>query len=504
METSEKDLLNKNKVIRNKSVIWRIIVFLSIIAFTFIYYPNNSWEVLMGDDLTAVSNYVEEGLWGVLFNPINAQMGKVRPVSTILLYLSYLLCGLDFSKYYLLNRLMLAGGAFLIAHISYRLGVNKIGAFLVSILLISTPFSSYAVWQMIGVCETLSLVLCIAFLFLVIKISEGSERQNIRKNVLLCFAVFTVIIFNAERFMYLIVLFVFAMAINRAIALKEKVIYTIIMSTPIIARTIFINLSGGTSLNTGRGEVDSLIGDMTAYAIRGAVNMYGFSIGDQWHGGFDFFSLPTYILIIASCFLLTSIGIFFWALSNYIKERNKSALTILIIFLMSYSSLFSYALVGETHGEDRFLWISYVSVCLGMILYFSKTIQSKKCLYGVLALNFFLVIMNGYYVKNKVHVHYRYSQEMAQTCFENVSTLVEEKPVANICCIKPGDYNWVFCGNIFFRYYIDKNVNVYYYNTWDELDINLLAGNTIIVYPDENHPIPYGTEACWIEDFQPN
>ena len=112
--------------------------------------------------------------------------------------------------------------------------------------------------------------------------------------------------------------------------------------------------------------------------------------------------------------------------------------------------------------------------------------------------------MNGYYVKNKVHVHYRYSQEMAQTCFENVSTLVEEKPVENIYCIKPSDYNWVFCGDIFFRYYIDKNVNVYYYNTWDEVDINSLTENTIIVYPDDNHPIPYGTDACWIEDFQTN
>ena len=72
-----------------------------------------------------------------------------------------------------------------------------------------------------------------------------------------------------------------------------------------------------------------------------------------------------------------------------------------------------------------------------------------------------------------------------------------------IAFVNPNDYSWVFYGNSFVQFYISENANAYYYNSTDELDADraLLGTNTIVVYPDSEHAVPYGAKAYWINDF---
>ena len=119
---------------RNK-LIHHFVILVSFFAITFIWYRNNKWSVLMGDDLIAIGNPKEVGFWRTLFSPENISLGKVRPVSTILLYFIYLACGLSYKKYYFVLRLLLVISAFVIFELSKRTGVKEPYAYSISLFL---------------------------------------------------------------------------------------------------------------------------------------------------------------------------------------------------------------------------------------------------------------------------------------------------------------------------------------------------------------------------------
>lgn len=452
----------------------------------------------MGDDLVTVNGFYDNGFWGTIFNPINAQMGKVRPVSTLLLYICFRLGKLDYSVYVTINRIILGIVCYFIYVLLCKIKLDKISSYFVALLIISTPFSTYGVWQMIGICEITSLCCSMLCFYCVWQMIWSDESKQISKYVLICTLVFSVMIFNAERFMYFVAIFCFVVFFLKIPNWKEKVSYSVLFFFPIIVRYLVIKLAGGNSLNTGRGDTVNLFNTIVQYAIKGVVNLFGFSIGQQWHGGFDYYALPVFILIIGSIFFFIGIGVFFVSLSETIKTKNKSTYELLIMFLFSFSSLFSYALVGMTHGEDRFLWISYLFLIMGIAKYFYN--NCKKQIFIVFS--FCLLFMNWYYVDNKQQVNFRYSQEMAQTCYDNITVLLEEKSdVDYFVCVKPGDYNWVFDNEVFFRYYFKDNVEVFYYDSFEQIDYSIIDENTIVVYPDENFEVPYAVTACWIDDL---
>ena len=497
--SSEKDFIMQSK---KKKIILEILVFVSLVLIMCIWYPNNNWKVIMGDDLIAVTGFKDRGFIGTLLNPENAQMGKVRPVSTIILYIVYKICNLSYAKYFLINRIVLIIVAYLIYYLSQKMDINKLFAFLIAILVITTPFSSYGVWQMIGICESFSLLCCVLCLYYISRLILCENQKYIKKSIFWCTIWFALLIFNAERFMYLIAVFLFVVILCNKLNIKEKICGIITLCMPIIVRTIIIGIAGGDSLNTGRGEATSLVGSLISYAIQGLINVFGFSIGQEWHGGYNYYSLPSYILLVGCFIALFSIGILYRSLEVWIKEKCNDSYVIVVMYMFSLSSLFSYALVASTHGEDRFLWVSYIYLCIAIMRYFSINIQQNRSKYFVLIGVIIVFVLNGYYVKNKIHVHYRYSQEMAQTCIDSINKLEGKNEIQNICCVKPSDYSWVFYGGVFFQYYVDENINVYFYDDFESIDYDKLGDKTVVVYPDENYAIPYGTTACWISDLK--
>lgn len=490
------------KKVDKKELAENLLVICAIIAVVLFCYPRNSWEVLMGDDLICITGFRNDGFWGTLLNPVNFQLGKVRPVSTIVLYIYYLIGGLNYKVYYLMNRVLLIVLGCGTYSILKKMNVNVLVSFVVVMLMISSPFSSYSAWQMIGVCEILSLGCILQTMMTFYYFIKSDEAKERKKYIILSILFFSILIFNAERFMYLAAVYIFIIMIRKGVKIVDKIKYSIGIALPIVVRAIIIRLAGGASLNTGRAESGDLITTLVQYTIRGFVNLFGFSIGEQWHGGFTMIQIPNWILIISSIFLFVSLGMIFSSIEKWILNKDSDYLVLIYFFAVAMSSLFSYALVGATHGEDRFLWVSYVSLCIGIAYYFS--IHKKGWQIYVLAITFssILFMSNNYYVKSKFHVHFRYSQEMAQTCYENVLELSKERTIENVCCVKAGDYNWVFDNQSFFNYYFDDSINVYYYDTFDLIDRSVLSENTVVVYPDADYPIPYGVEASWIDDCE--
>ena len=82
-----------------------VIVFATLLFVTFLWYPNNSWTTLMGDDLIAVTGFKSLGFWGMMTHPADIKMGKIRPIQKIILYIVYLCGGTDYKTHYVIARL---------------------------------------------------------------------------------------------------------------------------------------------------------------------------------------------------------------------------------------------------------------------------------------------------------------------------------------------------------------------------------------------------------------
>ncbi|WP_312647420.1 hypothetical protein [Aminipila sp.] len=485
-----------------------------LVAITFMWYQNNNWSVLMGDDLIAVTGFKNLGFWGNLFCADDIAMGKIRPIQKAMLYVVYYFCGIDYKAYYIVSRILVA-----IAAISFYLGSRKINgnrilSVGVAVLIVTCPFSAYGAWQYIGVSESFSLICCV--LYGVTAYKTIWCEDNLKNHIFLSI-IFALLIFNSERFMYICAVTILMICINFGVKWRRKILYIFILIWPILLRSVLIKVLGSTSLGTGREDIGTLLSTLVPYAIKGYINMIGFSIGDDWHGGFSIVQLSPLILMISSLQLFIFMGVLFDVCRLTFVEKRKKYLSIIMWYLFSLTSLFSYALVGATHGEDRFLWVPYAFYLFALVDYATKQLGDKKennttgkksfkniawrvCTLGACVI---ILVSNYYYFNLKTHVNFRYSQEMAETAKESIELLEGFENVENIAFVNPNDYSWVFYGNSFTSFYISESANSYHYNSVDELNKNreLLGDNTIVIYPDLSHDVPYGAKAYWINDF---
>lgn len=495
--------MNKVKFIEKKrAFLFNLLILFSFFIITFVWYRNNNWKVLMGDDLIAIGSFQENGFWKTLYNPDNISLGKIRPVSIILLYFVYIICGIEYAKYYFVLRLLLVISIYFVFVLCRKMEIKLPYAYVISLTMLTCPFSAYGVWQALGILEIFSLLCCVCCLYFQYKIIGCCIQKKIYYNVIYCSIIFALLIFNAERFMYLVAVFELVVLLNKYLTIKEKGFLSIIYFLPIIARSVLLHAVGASAVGTGRGSILALFSTLGAYTLKAFVNMLGFSLGDQWHGGFTLYDLPLVILIISSLRVFIFIGIAFNVLVNFIKKENsRNNFEVIVMYVFSITSLFSYALVGATHGEDRFLWVPYVYYLLALGKYVSNSKPEKIYIWQSTIVLITILASNYYYIVNKIHVHFRYSQEMAQTCIDSINNIENWNLVENVCCINSRDYFWVFGDQYFFKMYVNENLNTYYYDTFEDIDSYINKEDTLLVFPDADHLIPYGAKACWFTDY---
>lgn len=501
----------KDFYINKKKTIEFIILLAILTVVGFGWYRNGRWSVLMGDDLIAVYGFKTLGFWGNLFNMTDISMGKIRPVQKTILWIAYVICDTDYKKYILLSKIALVLVAFCIYIMVRKMNIDVMKSAAISTLIITCPFSAYGAWQYIGITESFSLLCCIAYGFFSYKILYEKDKKKCHWYVLINTVLFTVLIFNAERFMYLVAALGIIIIIKKELRWTEKTIYLIYSVSPIVFRSVVLHFLGSVALGTGRSGIGELVRTLVPYAIRGYINMLGFSIGDEWHGGFTFTSISPIILVLSSIRVFIFIGILYSSVKSYIYTWENKHLEIVMWYLFSLTSLFSYALVGQTHGEDRFLWIPYIFYLIALMRYAELEEIDFKCSFKnktivnicLMIFTLFVTMSNYYYLENKVHVHFRYSQEMAETAIESVKELKDYENIEQVVCINSNDYQWVFYGESFFHFYLNEKCTVYYYSTYDDfiLDRGQFGDNTVIVCPDPDYPIPYGTQALWLGDY---
>lgn len=485
---------NRRKTISNG------LIYISFFAVILLWFGITRFHYIMGDDLIYIyDRFARNGFIKTFMNPDSLGAGKLRPIAYMVLYIPYLICGKDYSKYFLFNELALGCLTIAIFRICQKINIKKFYAYITAVMVVITPFSTYAVYQVFGICEIFSLLCCIIFIYFTILLYNTTDIHMIMKYNLEIAVVFFLLIFNAERFIYIIIPFSLVVLLKKDHKVIHKFFSVLAVCTPIILRQVIYYAMRIDSISTGRGEATDLMGTLVAFALKGLVNMMGFSIGDQWHGGFQIQEISQYILIINICVSMAFIFLICRGISKCIEKRKLSDWV--IVFIFSISSLFCYALVGETHGEDRFLWIPYLLCLISIFKFITDNTPGKKVNIVIIIVFCFIAISDKYYMQVKDHVHYRYSEVMAQTCMENMKNLNGLENITDIVCIGATDYEWVFGDQLFFHYYISSDIDTHYYEAYSDIPEFLKSETTVIVYPDSEYSIPYGVTVEWIHDY---
>lgn len=493
-----------------------LIVFAALLFVTFLWYPNNSWTTLMGDDLIAVTGFKSLGFWGMMTHPADIEMGKIRPIQKIILYIVYLCGGTEYKTHYVIARLFV----FLLSLITYfvmrKMNIRPVFSLLASTLIIICPFSAYGAWQYIGITESFSCVCC---LFIAYNTYLLLFQNDARKDFFISVKTaiwFALLIFNAERFMYIIIVPFIVVLIKKNTKMAVRIAEATCLISPVLLRSIILIALGSNPLGTGRSDIRTMLSTIIAYAVKGLINMLGFSLGDPWHGGFLYMQLPAWTIVVAAIRVFVFVGVLFLSLHKVIHNKNERLvyLDIVIWYLFSLTSLFSYALVASTHGEDRFLWVSYLFYLIALSKYLMIEIRESserdRKLSKLMVVIPFSALLIGtifthvFYHGAKKLVHFRYSQELSQTAYDSITSVENYSSAKNYVFVSKNDYGWVFYGNSFIQYYIDASAEAYYCNSIEELrnSYDLYGKETIVViYQEAEHPGPYAAEAFWIDDF---
>lgn len=479
-----------------------------ILVFVFLWFGKAKYTVIMGDDIIWLYNLIEKQTFLELIFNFDQLAGKYRPIFFIFIYLPVKIFKLSYNYYFNFNKLVFSITIFSIYCIVSRITNKKYLGIVVCILCITTPFNAYFIGQVYGLMECLSVIFInIIFYLILIKYQERPKSHYIYYVSFLFF----LLIFTAERYMCILPAIYISILISKT-KKYTKIKNCFVVSIPIIIRFALSKIFLGFDMfATGRGNVFELMNNFIAFTYKEIVNILGFAIGDQWHGGFLIQDIPTLVLLINTLFIIVLfINIYFCAdhVKNFLSsaKNRTNYMDLISSFLIQYkqiiitlaffvANLVPYALVAKTHGEDRFMFAPYLFLLIFLALTFNylSFIKIKKSLLPIMILCIILkIIPDAYYKSVKLHVNWKYSLEMAQTCYDDIKQKNLDLANKNIYFVNCSpDCVWIFADQDFMKLYFNNSINTYYVDTLNDIPIDANDENSIFIVPETNIVVPY-------------
>lgn len=463
-----------------------VLLLVSFLGIIFLWYGRTEIRVMMGDDLLYLYSELDgKSFWEAVLN-INQVLGKYRPILFAVLYWPCRLFGTRYELYYYFNIVLFSLCCVTIYYFARFISKNIISAFVVSCLFITSPFSAYYIGQVFGTMEILAIIFEIVTIYGCIMLFRTRQMNYV---AIICIGFF-LSMFDTERMMYLYPCIVLVILMT-LIEWKKKIVSLLVALLPLIFKFMISNLNKVSMLETGRGSALSLLSTIVPLYLKGIVNTLGFSLGDQWHGGFEILTLPRGVCEISAInvvllYFMGLIGVLY-AYRKYleIKVKGKKAFwqffydgtlrigELLILLIFACAAVVPYALVAKTHGEDRFLSQPYLLI-LFVIIFLIHMIPKKKWLYGmVVVMCLCRFSTDVIYKDNKEGVHWKYSLKEAQTIYEAVNnSLVDAQGKDIYVMYATNDFTWIMGDQLFSKYYINPEANTYYVASVDELPLD--------------------------------
>lgn len=430
----------------------------SLAAFAFFFVVALGWfftlphGIVMGDDLNLIYSAQHSGL-----NPISSLWvegaSKYRPVSNFLFAVSALLFGHTFRAYVLLNVVVEAASATVLASIAWRLSGRKVWvAACAGLAFIIARFSYYAVDQVTGLFEGVALLLALLIVFDVIAAYRLNDLGRARRTLLW----FALAIFDDERFIVLAPFIVLAALLHPGARERRRGAALISGGTVAIAglnyaikafvfRTNFFTGTGGADLKPDQSGI-------ARYFIDGLLNVLGFNVGPAYLSGADVSQVgPVGYLLgwVTAIVVVTVLSLWAW-------RRARDGVGLLVRDIVLGGAIFVPLLLSASvafRQEFRWLYAAYAVALLGLAAA-AGAYRDRPRVVGVVAGGLLCVtaISSLVYRSYLGNVFFMYSMKIAQT----VKSTMDAHPGKPAIIITNGDpsiQGWIFLDHRFFDEY---------------------------------------------------
>lgn len=352
------------------------------------FFVNRNIQIrgLYGDDLYLWSFYGEDSFWKFTFP--ESTKGNFRPFYWAMSYLEFMIVGRHVNYYSAFNTVFNIIISFVVYF--FALDLTKICekrdgesfsgemiSFFVAAMYLGSHFAAYQIGQVLGLLESLGLLLAIIVLWLLYRFSEYGESFYYYGG---CFTYFLVM-FTHERYIALFPLFCLVLLLRsikcKAEGIKGRCISKLMI--PVMELLFFFGvrvLVAGQAMPAGTAGTDVTdtfsIGQAFMYAIQQVQYVFGVNVGESYLNGITWSETPLWLHIcvyISWALILAMLGIYASQIRKHpadIREIFQNLLFIVFIALCIGCSSITIRL------EIRWIYVSYTAALLYICYMFGR------------------------------------------------------------------------------------------------------------------------------------
>ena len=351
------------------------------------FFVNRNIQIrgLYGDDLYLWSFYGEDSFLEFTFP--DSTKGNFRPFYWAMSYLEFMIVGRHVNFYSAFNTVFNIFISFVVYF--FALDLTKTGkrretetfsgeliSFLTAAMYLGSHFAAYQIGQVLGLLESMGLLLAIIVLWLLYRFSEyGNSSYYFGA----C-AFFFLVIFTHERYITLFPLFYIPLIVGKKINRKAgRFVFWSELLIPVVEMLFFFGvrvLFAGKAIPSGTAGTDVTdtfsLGQAFMYAIEQVQYIFGINVGESYLNGITWKETPVWLHVLVYLSLIMILAMLVLYVSEIKKQVSDSGILVQNLLFVSFIALCIGCSSITVRLEIRWVYVSYTAALLYVCYMFGK------------------------------------------------------------------------------------------------------------------------------------
>lgn len=453
-----------------------VLILVALAALTIVsglWFRGFRFHTWMGDDLYAWGFYNSHPSFHDLF--LTATGGKYRPVTTAVQWALFQLFPSDFAAWTYVNvglDLIVAGLVFFLVRRLAR--GDLVVAFLGALVYLTSRFSYYSVFQVMGIMEGISILLLVIILYLAVV----SLQSDARWPGFALTGLYLVITLTHERYLALFPFLVLLVVFRRGVSWRLRSLLIGLLCIPPLLDVLLKRVVFATSLLMGTGG-QSLGFDpvqIAKFMTKGAANMLWVNWGPDYLSGITISEMGPKALVlvglIVAVIVVCAVSFVVRVVRLEDRRERRAELEYFVLWLVLVASLLLVASI-TIRQEYRWLYAPFL-VCLVYFCYqFARLPWRRMVRYAVLVgLCIMLVGADHYYRQHEGSVFFFYGENIANSAYDaTMGRYGAGMAGRTIYVEKSPDVEWILAKDLFLSPYLGlDHRQIVWVDSFDSVD----------------------------------
>jgi hypothetical protein len=438
-----------------------------------LWFRGFSFHTWMGDDLYAWAYYEAKPSFDDLF--LTASGGKYRPFATALHWVLFQAFPDDFAAWTYSNAGLELLTAFLVFWLVLRVARRDLLiAFAAGLLFITSRFSYYNVFQVMGTMEALGMLL----LVLVLHVSVTYVRRDARWPGFALIGLFLAISLTHERYLALFPFLVLLVILKGRSSWRARALELALLCLPPVLNVVLKRYVFATSVMMGTGGqelgVDPI--GILRYLTKGGANLVWVNWGPDYLSGITMSETGGLARLVVAVIVLTIVACAVASVLRIVRSTDTSErrdeVKYFVLWLVLTGSLLLVASI-TIRQEYRWLYAPW-AVCLVYFFYQYARLPWRRSV-SVAVLVFLCVCivgMDSYYRRYQGNVFFFYGERIADSGrLATVGRYGDEMAGKTVYLEKSTEVDWIVGHDLLLSPYLGADYRrIVWVDSFDSLD----------------------------------